>query len=701
MEKKKVLLALGIFITVISVTGVSYAYFSAIFNDNRNAENNGKTNFNAENLSNNTIITNIPNGIGSFFNADIYPGHKEVLGLSVTGSGSKNSKSYYQFKYEVMENGLGQNVKVSLYSNSKPIEITDNYFHCEKKNEKIENSNDTKYYETCEEKDLGFLIEETILNGGKEELIIGKDAITILKDNVDVTRYYYVVVEFLNLDSPQNEDMNRKLTGKVTVELIPGYEQDSQMKYEVASLNDSWAQEETVRIHVTNEKYNIVSMSEDLEEWEELENKGKEVTIERTFMENKEHTIYFQDEPGNVQEVAIKTTKVDNKKPTANLSLTNTDGAITIDASKSFDNESGIVKYYYSFDGESFLETNETKYSIPDNGISYGIATEAIKSIQSINAYIKVEDASGNISDIKKATLSRSGDNASSLAYDETVDNNLRYVGSNPNNYVSFNNELWRIIGVMNNIDDGTGKKETRLKIARNQSIGSFAWQGSSTHNEWSQSDLMKLMNPGYESQAIGGSLYWNRSAGKCYKGDIQLPTGANSDCSFTSNGLTEQARNLVGDAVWHTGTVNSFKSMTTIQSYMLERGTGVTCTNCSDGVVRQTTWIGKVALMYPSDYGYSNTNKTCWSYNLYDTWNGACKNTSWLTVYWNYAISPMPKGTYGHTNLVTIVGAYNGVVEGQDQNAQDTYPQLYLKSNVRITSGTGSSTDPFLLELK
>ena len=62
------------------------------------------------------------------------------------------------------------------------------------------------------------------------------------------------------------------------------------------------------------------------------------------------------------------------------------------------------------------------------------------------------------------------------LKYDNTVDNNLRYVGVDPNNYVSFNNELWRIIGAFNNIDDGTGKKETRLKIIRSEPIGKYSW---------------------------------------------------------------------------------------------------------------------------------------------------------------------------------------------------------------------------------
>ena len=51
-----------------------------------------------------------------------------------------------------------------------------------------------------------------------------------------------------------------------------------------------------------------------------------------------------------------------------------------------------------------------------------------------------------------------------------------RYTGANPNNYVSFNNELWRIIGVFPT-DDGTGNIENRVKIIRNESIGEdYMW---------------------------------------------------------------------------------------------------------------------------------------------------------------------------------------------------------------------------------
>ena len=88
---------------------------------------------------------------------------------------------------------------------------------------------------------------------------------------------------------------------------------------------------------------------------------------------------------------------------------------------------------------------------------------------------------------------------------DDTSDNNLRFIGADPENYVWFNDELWRIIGVMNNIDNGSGKKEARLKIIRNESIGEYSWDnkangtGSSESiygsNDWTDSALQIVLN--------------------------------------------------------------------------------------------------------------------------------------------------------------------------------------------------------------
>ena len=66
------------------------------------------------------------------------------------------------------------------------------------------------------------------------------------------------------------------------------------------------------------------------------------------------------------------------------------------------------------------------------------------------------------------------GEQQSGWTKDELTD--YRYIGANPNNYVSFNNELWRIIGVFT-VEDEEGNKEQRMKIIRDESIGNMAWE--------------------------------------------------------------------------------------------------------------------------------------------------------------------------------------------------------------------------------
>jgi hypothetical protein len=80
-----------------------------------------------------------------------------------------------------------------------------------------------------------------------------------------------------------------------------------------------------------------------------------------------------------------------------------------------------------------------------------------------------------------------------------------RYIGASPNNYIDFNNETWRIIGVFP-VDDGTGNYEQRIKIIRDSSLGAYSWDskkngvGSSTNNygsnDWTDSQLMMMLNP-------------------------------------------------------------------------------------------------------------------------------------------------------------------------------------------------------------
>ena len=279
-----------------------------------------------------------------------------------------------------------------------------------------------------------------------------------------------------------------------------------------------------------------------------------------------------------------------------------------------------------------------------------------------------------------------------------------RYIGANPNNYVKFNDELWRIIGVFD-VDDGTGKLEKRLKIIRNESIGNYSWDNKNTStgaedsygkNNWPDARLNYLLNEGHDSETYGGSLYWNRKSGTCYSGS----NNATISCDFTSTGLTTAAKEMIGDAKWYLGgTANFTSSSNGLAShfYGYERGTTV-----YSG--RSTSWTGKVGLIYPSDYGYatsgnsSTSRATCLAKEMYN-WDGvsACYQNDWLfksSYMWTLSPYSSPR------NIVFIVFnsgyVYNYTA---DYDRYGAWPVVHLKSTIKVTTGTGSSNDPFILE--
>ena len=277
---------------------------------------------------------------------------------------------------------------------------------------------------------------------------------------------------------------------------------------------------------------------------------------------------------------------------------------------------------------------------------------------------------------------------------------NIRYYGASPNNYIYFNCdsypstncELWRIIGVF----DG------KLKLIRGSQIGEYSWDSSSASNvsngygvnEWSQADLMKLLNSGYDSESVGGSLYWNAKSGTCYNEE----KNATTSCDFTSTGLkNDKTRNLIADTTYNTG---GHVTAVVFSNVMYEKERGITTvSNPSDGITRTTQWTGKIALAYPSDYGYATDLSKC-SQELYYYNNSTCKSNDWM-----YSI--FKTGTWLLTpyssNASNVFRVYpDGYVGGSFNvgNAYGVAPVLYLGSDQDIVSGTGKSSDPYQLSV-
>ena len=261
-----------------------------------------------------------------------------------------------------------------------------------------------------------------------------------------------------------------------------------------------------------------------------------------------------------------------------------------------------------------------------------------------------------------------------------------RYIGPNPDNYVQFNDELWRIIGIF----DG------KLKLIRSESIGNYSWDNKPTgigssispygSNDWSDSLLQEVLNNG---------PYYNRTTGNCPSGQ----NGVTTPCDFSNNGLTEKAKQMIELITWKLGGSKTYNDVTTQMFYERERGTTV-----YSG--RPTEWTGYIGLMYPSDYGFATSGgsttgrSSCLAKELYNWDNSSyndCKSNNWLYDSLNYYLTM--SNYLGYSDLVFIVFKDGYVRTASVNDKNDVRPTLYLKSNIEFVSGSGTEGDPYILK--
>ena len=286
------------------------------------------------------------------------------------------------------------------------------------------------------------------------------------------------------------------------------------------------------------------------------------------------------------------------------------------------------------------------------------------------------------------------------LKIDNTKDQNVRYYGSNPNNYVSFNNELWRIIGVF----------ENNVKLIRKDSLGNLSWDtsdesinGGAGINQWGEStDADGNEYAGADLQVYLNKMYYGGDTTvTCYIGRKNATTICPKDSKGNFLTINETSKSLIDNHIWNTGAIES-KVTDTLSFYSDERGTktGKICTSgdyCNDTVIRTTEWTGYVALPYVTDYVYASENSVCET----NMATGECNKNNWLhkgSGWGNFIWYLSPK--VGSTAAVwQIYGDGFTNVNSLAYMNRLFFPAIYLKSNVLMDSGNGTSSDSYILK--
>ena len=304
---------------------------------------------------------------------------------------------------------------------------------------------------------------------------------------------------------------------------------------------------------------------------------------------------------------------------------------------------------------ETFGAGNEPTKEWCDENINYFEGTTIIKvEPKGTDTLIALTDNKDN-SGLYRITHQK--DSTLQIGNDKNI-TEYRYRGASPKNYVTFNNEVWRIIGVFPT-DDGTGKIENRIKIIKDQSIGNKYWDTSGSNN-------------------------WAR------------PATLNTELNTTYlNSLDSTSKSMIGNTKYYLGGYNDTPKIQKDVMYQYERKiNGSTYYNGSNS----NNFIGKVALMYASDYGYAASDECTQTLVNYD--NATCKNNNWL---YNIKVSEwiLPQNASNSNNAFYVSSVGNAGIYGNVSNVQlAVRPVLYLTSSAQITGGNGTSSSPYTLGL-
>ena len=302
--------------------------------------------------------------------------------------------------------------------------------------------------------------------------------------------------------------------------------------------------------------------------------------------------------------------------------------------------------------------------------------------------------------DTVKALSSGSSWSAGASGVYYTNSHEYRYIGAEVNNYVSFNNDLYRIIGVFDSNSHGVSGTEM-VKLIRARTLGGASWGVYNTDNstgtysgyanDWtgksktSKANLNVLLNEYFYNKTSTSSTYGDCANWTYYYSNNSYKT---KDCSdIITYGIDSSLRGYIETTTWYlygSGTSQSKQNW-----YLCERG-GNSCTpsgtNQGDASV-----TSKMGLMYLSDYLYASGYYASTDTTTQGTYYYGNKN--WLYKGWEWTQTPNASGADG----VWRVG-FGRADRGSANYPFGWRPTFYLKSSVYVTGGGGSFDNPYTI---
>ena len=380
--------------------------------------------------------------------------------------------------------------------------------------------------------------------------------------------------------------------------------------------------------------------------------------------------------------------------------ITNNSITLTVEANSG---ESQIATYYFSSnDGVSYeestsntytfnnleqgVEYNFKVYAVDTNGMSSNIYTLSASTTSTVYLADYIKNVVYTGTDGDNGLYYHDGSGTYTNADQEAGDNSYRYSGANPNNYVCFgsdaetcpNDNLYRIIGVFGD--------QVKLIKYDYTNIDMLNTDGADSSNVsgWSL---------GYYKGNMEGTLirnyYWNTSSSNVWSESNLNTVNLNRNYILYLYQNNLKWLNMIEKSEWQIGG-NIYQN---IQNNIVK----VVYENEIVTPASNQIYTSQIGLMYVSDYGYAASPEN-WTTNLALYNNDTNRNNNWLYMgIYEWTITKRSDSGMRSYRILSD-GSVNYSIVNEDRGT--VRPVFYLKSNVAITNGDGSSTNPYKLSI-
>ena len=329
-------------------------------------------------------------------------------------------------------------------------------------------------------------------------------------------------------------------------------------------------------------------------------------------------------------------------------------------------------------DFKVIVEFNSSATSV--SGEETKTITLSINFVQQQGSNIEAVTPSIAINDLKSLAVVI-GDG---LYADSTESGRYIFRGSNPDNYITFNNEEWRILSIEN---DGT------LKIVKSNSLEEMAWDTSDNRSS-STSTYCTYPDYGCNAWAAASNLIGTPSTFTLY-----YPNSNTNDSENITGTVTKDSSiNTYLNTTYYNTIGTDKKYIVSHDFYVGSPGSSSDTESITTDVVqeKQYTWNGNVGLVTITEYLKASTDNTCTSLSAAYDYNSTNCGTNWIKYsdrYWT--ISPYVDSDTFYVWRVRNNGRIDYSMA--DDTFAETHPVVYLSSTIKL-KGNGSSTNKYTI---